>query len=103
MGPLDRLTTYRPARCRVRWRALFEDAQPSRNSSVNETQRPEGRDASASLELTVGMCSRIARVDRGLINQSMGSGALPYRRNAEGRRVANPNDLAIWMRGGFVR
>jgi hypothetical protein len=70
---------------------------------VNAIERPEGRDASASLELTVGMCSRIARVDRGIVNQAMGSGALPYRRNAEGRRVASPNDLALWMRGGFVR
>ena len=70
---------------------------------MNISVRPEGQDASASLELTVGMCSRIARVDRGLINQAMGSGALPYRRNGEGRRVTSPNDLAIWMRGGFVR
>jgi hypothetical protein len=70
---------------------------------VNEMQRPEGQDASASLELTVGMCSRIARVDRGLINQAMGSRALPYRRDSEGRRVASPNDLAVWMRGGCLR
>jgi hypothetical protein len=71
---------------------------------VNEMQRPEGRDAAhASLELTVGMCSRIAGVDRGIVNQAMGSGALPYRRNIEQRRVASANDLAIWMRGGCLR
>ena len=70
---------------------------------MNAIERPEGRDASASLELTVGICSRIAGVDRGIINQAMGSGALPYHRNAEGRRVAGPKDLAVWMRGGFVR
>jgi hypothetical protein len=70
---------------------------------VNEMQRPEGRDAAASLELTIGMCARIAGVDSKLVNQAMGSGALPYRRSAEQRRVASPNDLAVWMRRGCVR
>jgi hypothetical protein len=70
---------------------------------VNEMQRPEGRDAAASLELTIGMCARIAGVDSRLVNQAMGSGALPYRRNIEQRRVAGANDLAVWMRGGCLR
>jgi hypothetical protein len=70
---------------------------------VNETDRPTSRDASASLELTIGMCARIAGVDSKLVNQAMGSGALPHRRNIEQRRVASANDLAIWMRGGCLR
>jgi hypothetical protein len=70
---------------------------------VNGMQLPEGRDAAASLELTIGMCARIAGVDSKLVNQAMGSGALPYRRSAEQRRVASPNDLAVWMRRGCVR
>lgn len=70
---------------------------------MNETHRPSGRDASASLELTIGMCARIAGVDSRLVNQAMGSGTLPYRRNAEDRRIASANDLAVWMRGGCLR
>jgi hypothetical protein len=70
---------------------------------VNETHRPIGRDAAASLELTIGMCARIAGVDSKLVNQAMGSGALRYRRNVEQRRVTSPNDLATWMRGGCLR
>ena len=70
---------------------------------MNETQWPTGRDASASLELTIGMCARIAGVDSRLVNQAMGSGALPYRHNAENRRIASPNDLAVWMRQGCNR
>lgn len=64
---------------------------------MNTNTRPKGQDAGASLQLRIGSCAKTARVNRDVINQAMGAGELPFSRDADGHRVASPNDLATWM------
>ena len=70
---------------------------------MNLPIRPHGHDAGASLELRIGACAKTARCSRDVINVAMGSGELRYHRDAEGHRVATPDDLLSWMRSRGAR
>jgi hypothetical protein len=63
---------------------------------------PTGIGADAPIELRQSACARIARVDGAIIDEAMRLGALPFWRDAEGKRVTTYDKVVEWMRNGGV-